>query len=131
FPLLLLKLISDNGADMTLRFAGSLYFKNYIKRHWDNENADKIAPQDRQTIKAQIVDLLISVPEKIQLQISDALAIMADEDFPDKWDNLLDQLIGRLSPSDYNVNNGILQIAHSIFKRWRSQFASDNLFLDI
>lgn len=34
FPLLLLKLLSDNNADMTLRFAGALYFKNYIKRHW-------------------------------------------------------------------------------------------------
>ncbi|KAI9261688.1 Cse1-domain-containing protein [Phascolomyces articulosus] len=46
--------------------------------------------QDRDTIKAEIVQLLISVPERIQLQISDALAIMADEDFPEKWDNLLD-----------------------------------------
>ena len=41
-------------------------------------------------IKAEIVQLLINVPEKIQLQISDALAIMADEDFPEKWDNLLE-----------------------------------------
>ena len=46
--------------------------------------------QDRDLIKAEIVQLLISVPEKIQLQISDALAIMADEDFPEKWDNLLE-----------------------------------------
>ncbi|KAI8149148.1 Cse1-domain-containing protein [Fennellomyces sp. T-0311] len=133
FPLLLLKLIGDNGADLTLRFAGSLYFKNYIKRHWvpDNENANKIALQDRETIKAEIVQLLISVPEKIQLQISDALSIMAAEDFPDNWDNLLEQLIARLSPTDYNVNNGILQIAHSVFKRWRSQFSSDSLLMDV
>ena len=34
FPILLLKLINDNNVEMVLRFAGSLYFKNYIKRHW-------------------------------------------------------------------------------------------------
>lgn len=34
FPLLLLKVISDESVDQTLRFAGAVYFKNYIKRHW-------------------------------------------------------------------------------------------------
>lgn len=34
FPILLLKLINDNNVEMVLRFAGSLYFKNYVKRHW-------------------------------------------------------------------------------------------------
>ncbi|KAJ8663506.1 hypothetical protein O0I10_000748 [Lichtheimia ornata] len=133
FPILLLKLINDNNVEMVLRFAGSLYFKNYIKRHWvpDNEQANKIAPQDRLAIKTDIVQILISVPDKIQLQISDALSIMAASDFPEQWQDLLPQLISRLSPTDYRVNNGILQIAHSIFKRWRSQFESNSLFSDI
>lgn len=83
---------------------------------------------------------MISLPEKLQLQISDALAVMAAEDFPDNWDNLIQvcalpsvdytgwktradaafcikELISHFSPTDYRVNNGILQIAHSIFKR--------------
>ncbi|KAI8375933.1 Cse1-domain-containing protein [Radiomyces spectabilis] len=133
FPLLLLKLISDESADLTLRFAGSLFFKNYIKRHWvpDNENANHIAMQDRMAIKAQIIQIMISVPEKLQLQISDALSIIAEEDFPENWDNLLPELVSRLSPTDYRTNNGILQTAHSIFKRWRSKFRTDALFADI
>lgn len=36
FPILLLKLISDESVDQTLRIAGAVYFKNYIKRHWVN-----------------------------------------------------------------------------------------------
>lgn len=36
FPLLLLKLISDEAVDQTLRMAGAVYFKNYIKRYWVN-----------------------------------------------------------------------------------------------
>ncbi|KAF7731911.1 importin-alpha export receptor [Apophysomyces ossiformis] len=99
FPILLLKLISDENIDQTLRFAGALFFKNYVRRHWvpkliainikDTEDANKIALQDRMAIKAQIVELMISVPEKLQLQISDALSIIAEEDFPENWENLL------------------------------------------
>ncbi|CAO3609832.1 unnamed protein product [Mucor hiemalis] len=88
--------------------ASAVYFKNYVKRHWvrDNEEvADKIAEQDRKEIKNQIVQLMITVPEKLQLQISDALALIAASDFPEKWENLLPELISKLSPTDYRVNN--------------------------
>ncbi|KAI8889248.1 Cse1-domain-containing protein [Backusella circina FSU 941] len=134
FPILLLKLISDDGADATLRFIGAVYFKNYVKRHWvrDNEEeADKIAAQDRLEIKKQIVTLMINVPEKLQLQISDALSIIAASDFPEEWETLLPELVSKLSPTDYRVNNGILGTAHSIFGRWRKEFRSDALFTDI
>ncbi|KAI8365486.1 Cse1-domain-containing protein [Choanephora cucurbitarum] len=134
FPMLLLRAISDEAGDMTIRMAGAVYFKNYIKRNWvlENENeADKIALQDRLEIKRQIVQLMITVPDKLQLQISDALSLIAASDFPEKWDTLLPELISKLSPTDYRVNNGILGTAHSIFKRWRSAFRSDELFLSI
>jgi exportin-2 (importin alpha re-exporter) len=36
FPLLLLKVISDEAVDQTIRVAGAVYFKNYIKRNWIN-----------------------------------------------------------------------------------------------
>jgi hypothetical protein len=32
---------------------------------------------------------MISVPEKLQLQISDALSIIAASDFPEEWETLL------------------------------------------
>jgi exportin-2 (importin alpha re-exporter) len=34
FPLLVIKLIGDQTADPTIRFAAALFFKNYVKRHW-------------------------------------------------------------------------------------------------
>ncbi|CAM0141374.1 importin-alpha export receptor [Umbelopsis sp. WA50703] len=133
FPLLVIKLIGDQTADPTIRFAAALFFKNYVKRHWvpDDETANKIALEDRAAVKAQLVDLMIAVPEKIQLQISEAVSIIAASDFPEDWEQLLPNLIGKLSTTDYQVNNGVLQTAHSIFKPWRSQFRSDRLFLDI
>ncbi|KAI8980903.1 Cse1-domain-containing protein [Pilobolus umbonatus] len=134
FSLVLLKFISDDSVDLTLRMSAAVYFKNYIKRNWviDNEkDVDRISPQDRLGIKNQIVQLMINVPERIQLQISDALSLIAASDFPENWTNLLPELISKLSPTDYRVNNGILGTAHSIFKRWRSAFRSDELFLNI
>ncbi|KAI7862255.1 Cse1-domain-containing protein [Spinellus fusiger] len=132
-PLLLLKLISDLGVNETLRFAGALYFKNYIKRQWvpASDDCDKITAQDRLAIKQQIVHLMLSVPDKLQFQISDALSIIAEEDFPEQWEDLLPTLVSQLSLTNYKTNNGILHTAHSIFKRWRSQFRSDALFGDI
>lgn len=32
---------------------------------------------------------MITVPDKLQLQISDALSLIATSDFPDKWESLL------------------------------------------
>lgn len=36
-----------------------------------------------------------------------------------------------LSPTDYNINVGVLQTAHSIFRQWRAHVRSDRLFTEI
>lgn len=77
-----------------------------------------VLPQaDRALIKSQIVELMIAVPEKLQVQLSDAVSTMAAEDFPELWPSLIQDLVGKLSATDYKVNAGVLQTAHSIFKR--------------
>ena len=40
-------------------------------------------------------------------------------------------LVSRLTPNNTTVNNGVLQVAHSIFKRWRPLMRSDDLFTEI
>lgn len=39
--------------------------------------------------------------------------------------------MARLTPNDPVTNNGVLQVAHSIFRRWRPLFRSDGLFTEI
>lgn len=41
------------------------------------------------------------------------------------------ELVSRLSIEDPVTSNGVLQVAHSIFKRWRPLFRSDDLFTEI
>ena len=39
--------------------------------------------------------------------------------------------MSRLTPDNPKINNGVLQVAHSIFKRWRPLYRSDALFTEI
>lgn len=45
--------------------------------------------------------------------------------------NLEQDLVSRLDPKNPVVNNGVLTVAHSIFRRWRPLFRSDDLFTEI
>ncbi|KAK9704355.1 importin-alpha export receptor [Basidiobolus ranarum] len=132
FSLLLLTLVENPSADPSVRFAAALLFKNFVKRNWEQEGDNTtINETDRTAIKTRIVGLMIGVPAKLQIQLSEALSIIADSDFPEKWSNLIPELVSKLSPTDFSINNGVLQTAHSIFKRWRSQFRTNELFTEI
>jgi exportin-2 (importin alpha re-exporter) len=39
--------------------------------------------------------------------------------------------VARLGTTDLVTTNAMLQIAHSVFKRWRPKFRSDDLFMEI
>lgn len=45
--------------------------------------------------------------------------------------NVLQDLVSRLTPDNATVNNGVLTVAHTIFKRWRPLFRTDELFTEI
>lgn len=90
---------------------------------------------------------MISVPPNIQYQLGDAIGVIAESDFWTRWDTLVDvcttkfqdwiyglfiqDLVSRLTSDNPIINNGVLQVAHSIFKRWRPLFRTDDLFREI
>lgn len=43
----------------------------------------------------------------------------------------LQQLVSSMSQDNFIINNAVLSTAHAIFKRWRSKFRTDSLFLEI
>jgi exportin-2 (importin alpha re-exporter) len=45
--------------------------------------------------------------------------------------NCSQDLVSRLTPDNAKVNNGVLEVAHSIFRRWRPLYRSDDLFSEI
>lgn len=74
---------------------------------------------------------MIAVPAGIQTQLGEAVSVIADSDFWERWDTLVDDLVSRLTPDNIVVNTGVLQVAHSIFGRWRPLFRSDELYTEI
>lgn len=132
FPLEVLHVVASNQIDHNVRLAGSLFFKNLIRRKWTDEDGNyKLPINDVVTVKKEIIGLMIQLPYSLQVQLGEAVSIIADSDFPHRWPELLDDLVSQLSPEDMTRNKGVLTVAHSIFKRWRPLFRSDELFLEI
>ncbi|KAI0283530.1 CAS/CSE protein [Russula brevipes] len=61
----------------------------------------------------------------IRAQIAESVSLIAELDFPERWPDLIDQLVQCLSSDDFMINFGVLETAHSIFRSWRSQARSD------
>ncbi len=130
---MLLMLSNKQDLAMHLRVSASINFKNFVKKYWRvlEDSDDRINEKDRVAIKASITELMLTSPEQIQRQLSDAISIISKEDFPEKWQDLLPQLVERLKSGDFNITNGVLRTAHSIFKRYRHEFKSNELWKEI
>ncbi|KAK8169479.1 CAS/CSE protein [Phyllosticta citrichinensis] len=132
FSIALLQIVADASIPQTTRLAAALYFKNYIRRNWTDVSGEYRLPQNEVvTVKQELIGLMITQPPAIQSQLGDAISMIAESDFYERWDTLVEDLASRLTPNDAKVNNGVLQVAHSIFKRWRPLFRSDDLFTEI
>lgn len=132
FSVNLLHIVALTNLSIQTRLAGALFFKNLIKRKWINEDGEYLLPlDDINQIKTQILDVMINLPNNLQIQIGESISIIAESDFPHNWQNLIDELVSKLSTTDFVLNKGILLVAHSIFKKWRPLFRSDELFLEI
>ncbi|KAL3472304.1 CAS/CSE protein [Aspergillus californicus] len=132
FSIQLLQITASETYPYNTRLASALFFKNFIKRSWTDEDGNyKLPLEVVATIKQELINLMISVPPGIQTQLGEAVSVIADSDFWQRWDTLVDDLVSKLQPDNPPANNGVLQVAHSIFKRWRPLFRSDELYIEI
>ncbi|XP_017788681.1 PREDICTED: exportin-2 [Habropoda laboriosa] len=98
---------------------------------FEEDSIDRIHAQDREAIKKLIVNLMLHSPDSIQKQLSDAVSIVGKYDFPNKWPELIDQMVEKFNTGDFRVINGVLHTAHSLFKRYRYEFKSQSLWTEI
>ena len=117
-----------------VQLAAVICFKNFVKRNWkvdDVNGVDKICQEDREFIKAEVIGIMTSCKVKIQKQFSEAVAIIGKEDFPEKWQNLMPEMISKLESDNFSVVSGILLTANSSFRRYRFEFKSQELWTEI
>ncbi|KAF5343738.1 hypothetical protein D9756_011534 [Leucocoprinus leucothites] len=127
----LLQLVLNSSQDRSARLAASIYLKNIAKTRWEEE-VQPLLEQDKVALRGQLVPAMLSLSnptdKTIRMQIAESVSLIAELDFPKNWPDLIDQLVASLSASDYNINIGVLETAHSIFRPWRAQVRSDPLF---
>ncbi|PHH71752.1 hypothetical protein CDD80_5012 [Ophiocordyceps camponoti-rufipedis] len=132
YSLSLLNIVSSDSLPANTRLSASLAFKNFIRSNYvDEEGNYKLPPDEVQTIKDRLIGLMISCPPNVQSQLGEATSVIADSDFWERWDTLTQDLVSRFSASDPKVNVGVLEVAHSIFARWRPLMRSDELYTEI
>ncbi|XP_002130634.2 exportin-2 [Ciona intestinalis] len=136
YAVMLLKLVDDGRQQQNpgmVPLAAAITFKNFVKRNWrvNEDEASKVSEQDRNTIKCTVVDLMLTSPKQYQKQLSEAISIIGREDFPEKWPSLLEDMNKKFQSADFHIINGVLQTAHSLFKRYRHEFRSDKLWTEI
>ncbi|CAN8314309.1 unnamed protein product [Cochlearia groenlandica] len=138
YGLAVLRLVAEPSIDEQTRHAAAVNFKNHLRSRWlpaADSGISPIVDTEKEQIKTLIVSLMLSSSPRIQSQLSEALAVIGKHDFPKSWPALLPELISSLQKAalsgDYTSVNGILGTANSIFKKFRYQFRTDDLFLDI
>ncbi|KAL1901567.1 importin-alpha export receptor [Ceratocystis pirilliformis] len=132
YSLTLLKIVASDSLPTKTRLAASLAFKNFIRSNYVDEDGNyKLTSDEVTTIKQELIGLMITCPAAIQSQLGEAISIIADSDFWERWDTLTSDLVSRFSATDPKVNVGVLEVAHSIFQRWRPLFQSDELYKEI
>lgn len=132
YSISLLKIVSEQSRPLKTRLAAALAFKNFIRHSYVDEDGNyKLPLPEVQTIKRELVGLMIASPSTIQTQLGEAITIIADSDFWERWDTLVAELVSRLSTTDPKVTNGVLEVAHSIFVRWRPLFQSNALNIEV
>ena len=100
--------------------------------HWqDEDTGDRIHGSDRDTIKTHVVNLMLSSPQSIQKQLSQAIAIIGQHDFPDKWTGLIPEMVSKFQTGDFNIINGVLQTAFSIFEKYSYEMKSQKLWTEV
>jgi hypothetical protein len=53
------------------------------------DREDPIGDASRDTLRRHIVDLMLQAPLRVQRQVGEAVTLIADHDFPQQWDYLL------------------------------------------
>lgn len=132
FLILLLRLQEIKTVDTAIRLSAALYFKNFVRTQWSQvENVILISDTDRNNIKSVLVDLMLSVESSISKTLAEALSIISETEFPHEWNTLLPQLVSKFGSQDWNVINGVLKTIHSILRRYRHSFRSEDVLGEI
>lgn len=148
FSILLLQLIASESVPSHVRQAAAVFMKNNTINMYASDDWQDTPSTDRDRVKSSIVDIMLSVPVPIRRQLSNALATIAENEYPKLWPELVPSLCDKLgvvisaaqnaqpgSPVitqiDWNSMQGILETLHAIFDRYPERMRTNDLYSEI
>jgi exportin-2 (importin alpha re-exporter) len=123
----LLRIVCNANVDISVRQIAAIKFKNSITKGWEYHDDYMEVPEElKPTLRAQMINVMCSVPHKLQAQISEAVRVMALKDFPDQWPDLLPSLVKKMATStNPAITIGALKTSHEILKQFRQMTDSN------
>eukprot|EP01133_Synstelium_polycarpum_P001512 gene1512-1763_t len=114
----LLRIIASNEVDLSVRQAGSIFLKNMTINRWRGYEPDHVmSDADAQFLKDNILEALVHTHHLVRNQVTHMIEIIANRDFPNKWEKLLDQAISYItSNNETYVLGGLIALQVSIKK---------------
>ncbi|VDO97375.1 unnamed protein product [Soboliphyme baturini] len=133
FSRLVISVILSPDFSVEVKMAGAITLKNFVRHNWNltKDDVHYISDTDRAYIKEQILGLMIIAAPNIKRQVAEALAVIGKSDFPDRWPCLVGDFVSYLTSGDFDVIQSVLQTAHSLFKHYRSDAKSNELWAEI
>jgi len=135
YPLLLLRLVCSGSVPEQIRLQGAIQFKNLVLQHWvvSEVHDFHVAESDKPAVKAEIVEAMLAVPDKLQPFLSEALSCISNADFPldQKWPELIPKLMQSLGSPDPAVIIATLKTTHAIARKYVTASHTDELWAEI
>jgi len=121
YAISLLKIVGSNQIEISLRQSAAIYLKQLVRDHWTSCSVTPtfvLAEEDKSILKANIVEILICSPKRIRDQISLCLRDMVEEDYPEKWNDLLPKILSYITSNNPSAMEGALEALRVTIKRY-------------
>ncbi|KAK3816011.1 MAG: armadillo-type protein [Benniella sp.] len=103
--LLCMQIVGSEDSEIHVRQAASIYLKNAIKRNWVEKGVSnhKITDSDREAIKGNVLQMLVSAPSIVRSQLITVLGVIIANDFPSQYTALPGQIQALLQSQDPKI----------------------------
>ncbi|XP_041366189.1 importin-7-like [Gigantopelta aegis] len=138
FAPIILQLVMAEQVDMPVRQAGIIYLKNMITQFWVEQKAENptdpvpfnIHEQDRAAIRDVIIEAIIHASEPIRVQLCVCISHIVKHDFPGRWTNLADKIVGFIQSDDPKTLMGALLSLYQLVKVYEYKRHEERKVLD-
>ncbi|PIK52316.1 putative importin-7 isoform X2 [Apostichopus japonicus] len=122
----LLFTVMDEKYPFPVRQAGVIYLKNMVMQFWQQREPESpieqapfcIHEKDKMFIRESIIKAMINCPELIRVQLGVCLSTILKNDYPGKWDYVIEVMVQYLAMDDASVWYGALVAVYQLIKNY-------------